>query len=53
MDAYTRLVQCGINPFCAADTIAWFRNQGDDHTLELYIESIEQKHRKGTPTCTA
>lgn len=41
MDMYTRLVEAGIRPDCAADTVAWFRRQGDDHGLDLYVKEAE------------
>lgn len=45
MDLFTRLVQAGIRPDCAADTVAWFRQQGNDHGLELYVQAAESRHR--------
>ena len=34
MDTITRLVQAGIRPDCAVETVAWFRQQGNDSGLE-------------------
>lgn len=46
MDTITRLVQAGINPICATETVAWFRRQGDDHGLEEYIQAVESRHKR-------
>ncbi len=46
MDAYTRLVECGIDPVCAADSIAWYRQQGNDSGLEEYIQNAESRHKR-------
>lgn len=46
MDMYTRLVQAGIRPDCAADTIGWFRRQGDDRGLEQYVSQVERRAKK-------
>ena len=46
MDTITRLVTAGIRPDCAVETVAWFREQGDDNGLEKYISSIERKMRE-------
>jgi len=43
MDSITRLVQAGIRPDCATETVAWFRSQGDDHGLERYILQAESR----------
>lgn len=43
MDMVTRLVEAGIPPDCAVETIAWFRQQGDDNGLERYIRELERK----------
>lgn len=43
MDAITRLVQAGIRPDCAVETVVWYRSQGDDAGLESYIRSREKK----------
>ena len=43
MDAVTRLIQAGIGPDCAVETIAWYRSQGDDSGLERYIYAAETR----------
>lgn len=43
MDMYSRLVEAGIRPDCAANTVAWYRHQGDDHGLELYVAEAEAR----------
>ncbi len=45
MDAITRLVQAGICPDCAVETVAWFRQQGNDSGLERYIQDAESRHK--------
>lgn len=45
MDAFTRLVQAGIRPDCAIETVAWYRQQGEDHKLEEYIQAAESRHK--------
>ena len=46
MDTITRLVQAGIRPDCAVETVAWFRQQGNDHGLEEYIQAAESRHKR-------
>lgn len=46
MDTIRRLVEAGINPSCAVETVAWFREQGDDHGLERYIQDAERRCSK-------
>lgn len=46
MDMFSRLVTAGIRPDCAAETIAWFRQQEDDHGLEQYIRTAEERYEK-------
>lgn len=46
MDAVTRLVQAGIRPDCAIETIGWFRQQGDDNGLEKYIQQAESRFKR-------
>lgn len=43
MDYVTRLVQAGIRPDCAVETVAWFRAQGDDKALERYTRAAEKR----------
>lgn len=31
MDMITRLVQAGIRPDCAVETVAWYRRRQDEH----------------------
>lgn len=45
MDSITRLVQAGIRPDCAVETVAWFRQQGNDIGLERYIQDAESRHK--------
>lgn len=44
MDMYSRLVQAGIRPDCAAETVAWYRRQGNDLGLESYVNEVEKRH---------
>lgn len=46
MDTITRLVEAGIRPDCAVETVAWFRQQGDDHALNLYVDEAEYRAAK-------
>ncbi len=46
MDTITRLVQAGIRPDCAVDTVAWYRRQGNDSDLEKYIQNAESRHKR-------
>lgn len=46
LDTVTRLVQAGIRPDCAAETVAWFRQQGNDSALERYIQEAESRHKR-------
>lgn len=48
MDTVTRLVQAGIRPDCAVETVAWFRQQGNDRGLELYIQEAENRFERLT-----
>ena len=43
MDAVTRLIQAGIRPDCAVETVAWYRSQGDDIGLDRYIHAAETR----------
>lgn len=43
MDMVSRLVQAGILPDCAVETVAWFRQQGNDAGLERYVNEVEEK----------
>lgn len=45
MDTITRLVQAGIRPDCATETVAWFRQQGDEKGLEEYIQTAESRFK--------
>ena len=44
MDMVSRLVQAGILPDCAVETVAWFRQQGNDAGLERYVNEVEEKY---------
>ena len=46
MDMVSRLVQAGILPDCAVETVAWFRQQGNDAGLERYVNEVERRHEK-------
>lgn len=46
MDSVTRLVQAGIRPDCAVETVAWYRQQGNDNGLERYIQEAEIRHKR-------
>jgi len=43
MNTVTRLVEAGVSPACAVETVAWFRQQGDDNGLERYIRELEAR----------
>lgn len=42
MTYFERLVEAGINPDCAIETCHWFRTQGNDSGLKLYVEEVER-----------
>lgn len=44
MDMVSRLVQAGIRPDCAQETVLWYRAQGDDYGLEKYLNEVESRH---------
>lgn len=46
MDMISRLIQAGIRPDCAVETVAEFRRQGDDHGLEQYVTKKERCAKK-------
>lgn len=46
MDTITRLVQAGIRPDCAVETVAWYRQQGNDQGLERYIQEVERHSKR-------
>lgn len=46
MNAFTRLVEAGIRPDCAIETVAWYREQGDEQGLARYVEEVEEKIRR-------
>lgn len=46
LDTIRRLVEAGIPPACAVETVAWYRQQGDDNGLERYIEEVEAHYQK-------
>lgn len=43
MDYITRLVQAGVRPDCAVETVAWFRSQGEEQKLEEYTKKCEER----------
>ena len=49
MDAKERLIRAGIRPDCAAETVHWFAQQGDEDGLERYI--LEKENRKVEVSC--
>ena len=44
MTPVERLIEAGIRPDCAVETVEWYRTQGDDHILERYIQEAELRH---------
>ena len=46
MDTITSLVEAGIRPDCAVETVAWFRKQGNDSGLEEYIQNAESRYKR-------
>ena len=44
MTPVERLIEAGIRPDCALETVEWYRTQGDDHILERYIQEAELRH---------
>lgn len=49
LDAKERLIRAGIRPDCAAETVHWFAQQGDEDGLERYI--LEKENRKVEVSC--
>lgn len=49
MDTIRRLVEAGIRPDCAVETVAWYRQQGDDMGLERYIQEAERRYERLFP----
>lgn len=43
MDYVSRLIQAGIRPDCAVETVAWFRSQSEDRKLEEYTQMCEER----------
>lgn len=43
MTYFERLVEAGIRPDCAIETCQWFRSQGNDASLKLYVEDVEHR----------
>lgn len=43
MDYVSRLVQAGIRPDCAVETVSWFRFQSEDRKLEEYTRECEER----------
>lgn len=41
MDMIRRLAYAGMDIDSAVETVMWFRQQGDDHKLEQYVNKIE------------
>lgn len=38
-----RLVQAGVRPDCAVETVSWFRSQGEEQKLEEYTKKCEER----------
>lgn len=55
MDAVNRLIQAGIRPDCAAETVFQYEALGDLTGLERYVQAAEEKadKRKGARACSA
>ena len=55
MDAVNRLIQAGIRPDCAAETVLRYEARGDAAGLERYVTDAEQlaSERKGERACLA
>lgn len=53
MDAVNRLIQAGIRPDCAAETVLRYEAQGDPAGLKRYILDAETRatKRRGEPLC--
>lgn len=43
MTYFERLVEAGIRPDCALDTCHWYEKQGDESSLERYVEEAENR----------
>lgn len=52
MDAVNRLIQAGIRPDCATETVLRYETQGDAAGLERYILDAE-KRAKNRKECRA
>ena len=42
-DPYWRLLNMGIRPDCAADTIIYYRTHRTEQELEDYVRSVENR----------
>lgn len=41
MDPYLELIELGIRPDCAADTVDFYKNRDDMNGLEQYINHLK------------
>lgn len=55
MDAANRLIQAGIRPDCATETVLRYEARGDAAGLKRYIQAAETQaaERKGERACLA
>lgn len=53
MDAVNRLIQAGIRPDCATETVLDYEVRGDHAGLDRYVEDAELRAagRKGAAAC--
>lgn len=42
-DPYWRLINLGIRPDCAADTIIYYRTHKTEEDLEAYVSGLENR----------
>lgn len=42
-DPYWRLINLGIRPDCAADTVIYYKTHRTEEDLEAYVRSLEQR----------
>lgn len=54
MDAVNRLIQAGIRPDCATETVLRYEAQGDAAGLERYVLGAEARadQKKGARACS-
>ena len=47
MDMIRRLAYAGMDIDSAVETVMWFRQQGEGHKLEQYVNEIEERQKNG------